>query len=133
MGIQLKHNKIEDRKLLGHLDDADIDRLLSIKNNIFTTFNYKIHNKHLKANYTGPEDTDFGYWKAQDFKDQLHANEQRNREQRSMITENTITTELNLPSIQSLVKDFTASKNSIDDYFAMKNSRFKDITNEKQF
>jgi len=50
-----------------------------------------------------------------------------------MIADNTITTELNLPSIQGLVKDFTASKNSIDDYFDLKNSRFKDITNEKQF
>ena len=47
IGIELKHDTIADRKLLGHLDDADIDRLISIKNNIYTTFNYKNHNLHL--------------------------------------------------------------------------------------
>ena len=128
--VELKHQTIADRKLLGHIDDADIDRLISIKNNIYTTFNYKNHNLHLKSNYTGPEDKDFGYWKAQDFKDQLKANERRDREQQKTIKDNLITTELNLPSIQSLIKDYTANKSN---FFGVKDERFKNINNEKQY
>lgn len=87
-----------------------MQRLLQIKETIYTNYNYKKMNDHLRATYSGPENVDFGYYNVEDFKDKIKNNDERHRVQERMIERNDITNELNLPSIATMVKDYRSKK-----------------------
>ena len=57
--VKFKHEKVEDSKRFGFLEDKDIIRLQSVKDIVFPIYNYDLLINKTKSNHIGKDCMDF--------------------------------------------------------------------------
>ena len=105
MNVVHDKERVKERKLLGYVEDKDVIRMQSIKELIMPIINYKklINEANLQLN-----DTDMGKITRNGFKKKIETYKKYDAEQYMELERKMVTSELDIPSVQQIVKTVKA-------------------------